>query len=479
MGARPTAISPPRVIRREARQAGAALAPTVSLSCCTGHLICRGVAAAVHFGIGSEYVVTVKADSVMFRPLPLAIALRYLRVRRRSRFVSVVALVAVLGVALGVGALIVVLSVMNGMQDTLTGSILGVTADVMIENSRGGALPEPATIVRRAERQPGFVAAAPYAQSEVILGRGGALGGAMLRGIDPAAEARVSAFPDHMLVGSLAALTKQPYGIVLGRDLALQLDVLPGDKVAVILPRGLATPVGFVPRMRRFTVVGVFAAGNQEYDSGLALTDLASADRLFGVAGPTGIRFKLHDPFAAGTFSRRLEAALPPGLQATTWEQSHRSLFDALANEERMMFVLVALAILIAAFNVLGVLTVLVADKRKEIGVLSGLGLEPRRILVVFLALGSVIGAFGIVLGLAGGLAVAVNVEAIVAGLENLVGHPLFAEGTVALAGLPSRVDPLQVAAIVSVAAVLVVLASWAPARRAARLDPVEALADG
>lgn len=415
----------------------------------------------------------------MYRPLPLAIAARYLRVRKRSRFVSVVALVAVLGVALGVGALIVVLSVMNGMQDTLTGNILGVTAEVTADSAGGEALADSGGLAERARKLPGFLAAAPYAQREVVLGRGDALAGVTLRGVDVAAESRVSRIDRDMLVGTLGALDKAPYGIVLGRTLALQLNVLPGEKLNVMLPRGLVTPVGFIPRMRRFTVVGIFEAGNQEYDAGLAFTDLGSAERLFLVTGPTGLRFKLSNPFDAGTFARRLQADSSSDVRVRTWEQEHRSLFAALANEERMMFVLVALAILIAAFNVLGVLTVLVADKRAEIAVLSSLGMSPRRILAVFMVLGSIIGMAGIGLGLAAGLAIALNVNALVTALGRLIGHPLFAEGAVVLAGLPSRVAPGQVATIAGVAAVLVLLASWVPARRAARLDPVEAFASG
>ncbi len=415
----------------------------------------------------------------MLRPLPLAIALRYLRVRRRSRFVSVVAVVAVAGVALAVAALIVVLSVMNGMQATITGQILDVSAEVAITTDDGAALANPQMIAARAGKEAGVIASAPYAEREVVLGHGAALGGAVLRGISPDAEAKVSALGAHMLIGSLAALDRERYGIVLGRDLALQLDVLPGDKLSVILPRGLVTPVGFVPRMRRFTVVGIFAAGSARYDAGLALTGLGAAERLFGLAGPNGLRLKLDDPFNAATVAAHLRPTLPAGLRVTTWESEHRSLFQALANEQRMLFVLVTLAVLIAAFNVLGVLTMLVADKRTEIAVLASLGLSPRRILSSFLALGSAIGALGILLGLAVGLAVAFNVNAIVTGFGRLVGHPLFAAGAVALPGLPSRVAAGQVAGVVVIAAVLVLLAAWVPARRAARMHPVEALANG
>lgn len=414
----------------------------------------------------------------MFRPLSVAIGLRYLRVRRRSRFVSVIALVAMLGVALGVAALIVVLSVMNGMQDTLIDQILGVTAGVTVESADRGALPEPARLQAVAASRRGVIATAPYAAREVVVGHGGMLSGAMLRGVVPAAEARVSELGRNMLVGSLADLDKTPYGIILGRDLALDLDVIPGDRVSVMLPHGLVTPVGFIPRMRRFKVVGVFAAGNAEYDSGLALTSLAAAQRLFGIDAPSGLRLRLADPFRAPQTASALRTALPSGLRVSDWEAEHRSLFSALANEQRMMFVLVALAILIAAFNVLGVLTVLVADKRAEIAVLVSLGLAPRGILAVFLALGSAIGAIGIVLGLLGGLALAFNVDAIVAAAGRLMGHPVFAVGAVAIAGLPSRVESGQVALIVAVAAVLVLAAAWVPARRAARMDPVAALAD-
>lgn len=414
----------------------------------------------------------------MLRPLALAIALRYLRVRRRSRFVSVVAVVAVLGVALGVAALIVVLSVMNGMQDTLTERILGATAALTVARSDAGALGDPAALQARLAAARGVEAVAPYAQREVVLGYGTALAGVALRGIEPAAERRVSRLGDDMLVGSLAALGQKPYGIVLGRDVALDLGVVPGDRVTVLLPQGLMTPVGFLPRMRRFTVAGVFAVGNAQYDSGLALTDLGSAERLFGIAGPSGVRVRLADPLRAAQFAATLRPTLPAGLRITTWESQHQSLFSALANEQRMMFVLVALAVLIAAFNVLGVLTVLVADKRAEIAVLASLGMAPRGILATFLALGSLIGAFGIALGLLGGLLLAFNVNTLVVAAGRLAGHPLFAAGGVELAGLPSRVAAGQVGLVVAVAVAMVLAAAWLPARRAARMRPVEALAD-
>jgi len=413
----------------------------------------------------------------MLRPLPVSIGLRYLRVRRRSRFVSVVALVAVLGVALGVAALIVVLSVMNGMQDTLTGRILDVTPQVTVSAPAGSALAQPAALADRIGKMGNVRAVAPFADSEVVLGRAGAVAGARLRGIDPAAEARVSGIGRRMIEGSLGSLSRRPWGIVLGRGLALSLNVIPGDKVTVVLPRGLVTPVGFVPRSRRFTVVGIFYAGSGQYDSGLALVSLADAQRLLGLGGPNGLALRLRHPLAAATVAAKLRAMLPSGMRTGTWQEAHHSLFAALANEERMMFVLVALAVLIAAFNILGVLTVLVADKRAEIAVLASMGLTPRGILAVFLSLGGAIGAIGIGLGLAGGLAVAFNVNAIVVALGRLAGHPLFAAGAVSLAGLPARVDPAQVATIVGVAAVLVVAAAWVPARRAARLRPVEALA--
>ncbi|MGH8273177.1 MAG: ABC transporter permease, partial [Gammaproteobacteria bacterium] len=273
----------------------------------------------------------------MLRPLPLAIAFRYLRVRRRSRFVSVVAAVAVGGVTLAVAALIVVLSVMNGMQGIITNRILAVSTQVAITAPQGQALADPAALAQRAGKAPGVLASAPYAESEVVLGHGGALAGARLRGIAPGKEGKVSTLGAHMLVGSLDALAHERYGIVLGRDLALRLNVFPGDKIAVIMPRGLVTPVGFVPRMRRFTVVGVFEAGLVRSPSTLAVTSLAAAERLFGIGGPSGLRLKLADPLRASVVAGKLRAALPPGLTVSTWEAIHRSLFQALANEQRML----------------------------------------------------------------------------------------------------------------------------------------------
>lgn len=412
----------------------------------------------------------------MFRPLPLALGWRYLRVRRRTRFVSVVALVAVLGVALGVAALIVVLSVMNGMAGALTGQILAVTPQVTVSAPAGQTLPDGAALARKLRARPGVTGVSLFAAREVIVGHGDELAGARLKGVQTGAEDRGTYSGLHLLAGSFSALDHTHWGIVLGRDLALNLDVFPGDKVTVVLPFGLVTPVGFVPRTRQFTVVGIFYSGQTEYDAGLALTRLPDAERLFGLAAPNALSLRLQQPFAADDFARELRARLPPGMQIRTWRDGHRSLFSALANEQRMMFVLVALAVLIAAFNILGVLAVLVADKRAEIAVLTGMGLTPRGILAVFVSLGATIGAIGIALGLAAGLAIAFNANAIVEGLGHLVGHPLFAAGSIALPGLPSRVDPLQVGLIVIVAAVLVIVAAWVPARRAARMPPARAL---
>ena len=412
----------------------------------------------------------------MFRPLPLALGLRYLRVRRRTRFVSVVALVAVLGVMLGVAALIVVLSVMNGMADTQTDQILALTPQVTIRAPDGQSLPDPQGLARTLRGHAGVTGVRAFAERDVVIGRGGALSGARLRGARVSAQAPMQRSGMHMLVGSMGALGKTPWGIVLGRDLALDLNVLPGDKITVVLPYGLVTPVGFVPRTRRFTVVGIFYSGQAEYDSGLALARLSDTERLFGLSAPNGLTLKLRHPFDADTLAAGLRKELPGTLRIETWQETHRSLFSALANEQRMMFILVALAVLIAAFNILGVLAVLVADKRAEIAVLVGMGLTPRRVLAVFLSLGAAIGGIGICLGLAVGLGIAFNVNAIVEGLGRLAGHPLFAEGSLALPGLPSRVEPLQVVLIVAVAAVLVLVAAWVPARRASRLPPAAAL---
>ena len=412
----------------------------------------------------------------MFRPLPLALGLRYLRVRRRTRFVSVVALVAVLGVMLGVAALIVVLSVMNGMADTQTDQILALTPQVTIRAPDGRSLPDPGKLARKIRAHAGVAAVQTFAEHDVVIGQGGALSGARLRGERFGPQAHGQRRAMHMLVGSLDALAKTPWGIVLGRGLALNLNVLPGDKVTVVLPYGLVTPVGFLPRTRRFTVTGIFYSGQAEYDSGLALARLSDTERLFGLSAPNGLTLKLRHPFDADTLAARLRLQLPATLHIRTWQETHRSLFSALANEQRMMFILVALAVLIAAFNILGVLAVLVADKRAEIAVLVGMGLTPRRVLTVFLSLGAAIGAIGICLGLAVGLGVAFNVNAIVEGLGHLAGHSLFATGSFSLPGLPSRVEPLQVSLIVAVAAILVLVAAWVPARRASRLPPAAAL---
>ncbi len=415
----------------------------------------------------------------MLRPLPLALGLRYLRVRRRSRFVSVVALVAILGVALGVAALIVVLSVMNGMRDFQVNRILALGAQVTVLARNHKALPEVAKLLAGLRKQPDVRTGMAYAAREVVLSRNGTLAGVRLKGVLPRREQAMTSIGQHMLIGSLGQLASTPYGIVLGRDLALRLNVVPGQRVMVVLPRGLITPVGFVPRLRRFRVVGVFAVGNARYDAGLALTARRYALRLFGLSAPNELVLELKHPFQADTVAARLRSSLPPGLKVRTWQEQHQALFAALANEQRMMFLLVGLAVLIAAFNVLGVLTVLVADKRAEIAVLATMGLTPRALLATFLSLGVAIGSLGIMLGLGAGLALAFNINSVVEQVGRWLGHPLLTMGGVEVIGLPARVDPAQVGGIVAMAAVLVLAAAWLPARRAARLRVIEALADG
>src|SRR5690625_5000016 len=268
----------------------------------------------------------------MLRPLPFAIATRYLRVRRRSRFVSVVAAVAV-----AVAALMVVLSVMNGMQGTISSRLLSVTAEVSVTAPANRALHDPQALAGRVGAVSGVVSSAPFTQRQVVLGYGQALTGARLRGISLQRKATPSKLGKHILAGSAERLKRVPFGIVLSRQQALALNVFPGDKVAVIVPHGLVTPVGFVPRMRRFTVVAISGAGSARAGPTPAIANLAAVGRLFGLDGPAGLQLVLSDPLQAATVAGRLRSMLPDSLHVTSWEAEHRSLFQALSNEQRMV----------------------------------------------------------------------------------------------------------------------------------------------
>lgn len=410
--------------------------------------------------------------------LPLSIGLRYLRVRRRSRFLSVVALVAILGVALGVASLIVVLSVMNGLKQLQVEQLLGVGHQVVLRSTNSQGMDSWHDLLASLAKEKEVKRYMQYAYGHVVLNHDGHLAGVTLEGIDAEKYEVQTNIRQRMLLGSVRQVMRVPFGIVLDRRIALRLNLVPGQHVMVLLPQGLLTPVGFLPRMRQFTVVGVFSVGERA-SAAVALTSTMAALRIFNLSGPNALSLTLINPFDSNKVARSLKRQLPAGIEVGTWQERHQALFSALANEQGMMFLLVGLAVLIAAFNVLGVLTVLVADKKPEIAVLATMGLSPGEVMAIFVSLGVAIGVIGIFLGLGIGLPIAFNVNAIMSDISRWIGHPILSMGGISVAGLPSRVESTQVMAIVILAAVLVIFASWIPSYRASRLSVVEALSNG
>lgn len=409
-------------------------------------------------------------------PYELFIGLRYTRARQRTRFISVISIISIVGIALGMTVLITVLSVMNGFQREIRTRILGVASHLQVSGADNRLTDWPA-IARIAERHPEVVAAAPYVTAQGLLSNGSSVRGVYIRGVDPALESKVSDLAAHMRAGALDHLRPGEFGIVLGQELARALGVVPGEKVVLIAPQGQVTPAGVMPRLRQFTVVGVFAVDHFEYDSGLALMHIEDAQRLYRLDGAvTGVRLKLKDLFRAIEVAYQLSAEFGPGVYLTDWTMQHASFFRAVQIEKRMMFLIVFLIIAVAAFNIISSLVMAVKDKQSDIAILRTLGAAPSSITKIFLVQGAVIGVFGTALGLAGGVSLALNVDVVVPFIENLLGVKFLAKDVYQITDLPSELQTPDVVITAIVSLVLSLLATIYPSWRAAKVNPAEAL---
>jgi len=412
----------------------------------------------------------------MFRPYELFIGLRYTRAKRRNHFISFISLTSMLGVALGVAALITVLSVMNGFQQELRSRILGMAAHATVSQPDGG-LAHWHQVMKRVEHHPHVVGAAPYVQGQVMISSGPRVSGALLQGIVPGEEGAVSDVGRHMKAGALRDLKPAHYGIVLGSELATSLGVVPGDKVTVVTPDANLTPAGVLPRLRRFTVVGIFSVGMYEYDRGVALIDMQDAQRLFRLgSNVTGVRLKLDDMFLAPQVSRSLSGELPGVYRVTDWTQQHANYFRAVETEKRVMFVILTLIVAVAAFNIVSTLVMVVTDKQADIAILRTLGATPRSIMGMFVVQGAVIGTLGTLIGVVGGVLLALNIETVVPWIEHVFHVQFLSPQVYYISELPSHLEWHDVYVIASVAFVLSLLATLYPAWRASRTEPAEAL---
>jgi lipoprotein-releasing system permease protein len=406
----------------------------------------------------------------------LLVGLRYTRAKRRNRFIGINSLVSMIGIALGVWALIVVLSVMNGFQKEVRTRILGVVSHVQISGP-GGVLADWQPVAQVAAENRHVLASAPFVQGQAMLSAGRAVRGALIRGIEPEQEERVADFARHMRTGKLTALKPGEFGVILGADLARALGTLPGDKVALIAPQGTVTPAGVIPRLKQFTVVGIFEAGIVDADAGLALVNIRDAQTLYQMGSAvTGVRLKLDDLFEARAVARDLTGRLPQDAFAADWTRSHANFFRAVEIEKRMMFLILALIVLVAAINIISTLVVAVADKQADIAILRTLGAAPGSIMRIFVVQGMVIGVVGTLIGVATGIVTALNIDVIVPAIERALNVKFIQKDVYLIPELPSD---LQMADVISVALLglgLSLFATLYPSWRASRVNPAEAL---
>ena len=422
----------------------------------------------------------------MYKPLEAFIGLRYVRAKRRNHFISFISLISMLGIALGVTTLITVISVMNGFEKELRARILGAIAHATIQPLEG-SLSDWRSVIEQVEQHPEVDGAAPYIEEGVWL-QGRESSGAFIRGVEPAYERNVSEVAEKMVYGGLDDLQAGEFGIVLGIGLATRLRVGPGDSVTVIAPRLKATPVGATPLMKRFTVVGAFEFGEFENDSALAMVHMADAARLLripsGDAG--GVRLHLKDLYRAWIVARDLSTALmesgagegvgPRYYSVRDWTQERGNLFQAVKTEKTVMWVILSLIIAVAAFNIISMLVMVVTDKQPDIAILKTMGARDGTIMRIFMIQGSVIGIVGTLLGVVGGILLALNIGSVVPFLEQVFGFSLFPADIYYITELPSDLQASDVIKFALMALAMSLLSTLYPSWRASRTHPAEAL---
>ncbi len=412
----------------------------------------------------------------MFKPIELFIGLRYTRAKRRNHFISFIALTSMAGIALGVMALITVLSVMNGFEKELRTRILGVVAHTTV-NSAHGPLQDWPALQAQLKDYPHVTGTAPYINGEGMLSVGQSVSGTLIRGVVPGEEGAVSNVGEKMVAGRLEELVPGEFSIILGKELALRLGVWRGDKVTLITPSATITPAGVLPRMKRFTVVGIFEIGMYEYDNALAFLHIEDAAKLFRLGdGVSGVRLKLDDMMRAPWVTRDLVQSLPPGYVVSDWTREHVNFFRAVRTEKTVMFVILLLIVAVAAFNIVSTLVMMVRDKEADIAVLRTLGATPRSIMLIFMIQGVVIGVVGTLLGGVGGTLLAFNIETIVPAIERLFSVEFLAADVYYISNLPSDPHLEDILQICGVSLLLSLFATLYPAWRAARTQPAEAL---
>lgn len=412
----------------------------------------------------------------MFKPFALFVGLRYTRAKRRNHFISFISLISMLGITVGVMALITVLSVMNGFEKELRERILGVVAHATITEDRG-LLEDWPRVVQFVSRYPAILGTAPYVQGEGMFTNGSQVSGTLVRGILPAEEPKVSDLANKIKDGRLADLKPGAFGAILGKELAATLGVGVGDKVTLVIPQANVTPAGVLPRLKRFTVVGIFEIGMFEYDSALTLLHIDDAAKLFRLGNNvSGLRLRIQDMLQAPRLTQVLRHELPEAYRVTDWTQQHANFFRAVSTEKTVMFIILLLIVGVAAFNIVSTLVMTVTDKESDIAILRTLGASPGTIMRIFIVQGTIIGLVGTALGVAGGVALASNVETLVPMIENIIGMQFLAPDVYYISELPSELRWEDVTKIGVISFILSMIAAIYPAWRASRTQPAEAL---
>ncbi len=393
---------------------------------------------------------------------------------RRNGFISFISGVSVLGIALGVAALIIVLSVMNGFQKEVRDRMLSVVAHIELYDAQGGPLADWHQLAQEARRNPAVIGVAPFVPAQALIARGDDMRGVMVRGIDPAEEAQVTPLAARMLP-VFSRLTRGGWGVVLGSELARGMGVNVGDTITLVAPSGQVTPAGVVPRLKQVTVVGLFEAGHYEYDSGMALMHADDAAKLFRTGGISGVQLKLRDPQSARRVGDELAQAMPQ-IIVRDWTHTNRNWFEAVQVEKRMMFIILTLIVAVAAFNLVSTLVMTVTDKRADIAILRTLGASPRSIMGIFMVQGALSGFLGTLGGLGLGLLVAFNIDVIVPAIERLLGVSFLPGSIYLISKMPSDPQWSDILPITLISLVLSLVATVYPSWRASRVQPAEAL---
>ena len=412
----------------------------------------------------------------MIHPLELFIGFRYTRAKRRNRFISFISVMATLGIVLGVTAMITVLSVMNGFGDELRSRILGVVSHVTIEK-KAGQFNDWQQVIRKVKTDKHVVGVAPYVSGQGMLTGERSSRPVIVRGVAPDMEKTVSSLDRHMINGSIDNLVPGQYGIIIGRELAWRLGVVPGSHVTLVANETLVTPAGLLPRFKQFTVVGIFEIGQGEYDNGFAMINIKDAAKVYRKGkGVSGIRLQLDDLFQAIPVALEIKAQLGSGYKIEDWSKQHQSFFRALRIEKSAMFITMTLIIAVAAFNIIAMLTMLISDKRTDIAILRTLGMSPNRAMTIFMYHGLLLGFSGTLLGVLGGVSLASNISAVIHFFESLTGTRLMTADVYYVSNIVAKLEWRDVITIAISAFILTLLAAVYPARRAAMIQPAQAL---